>query len=74
MLYCLHPIDRLDEAKAFFTIKRLSSFLLDYSLDIIDTSNIWNSFLGMHGLNLNWFERACGAGKVALSITKRINK
>ena len=47
------PIDRLDDGKAALTIKRLNSLLSESSLDIIDSSNIGYSFLGIHGLHLN---------------------
>ena len=62
------PIDRLDDGKAVFTIKRLNSLLSESSLDIIDNSNIGHSFLGMHGLHLNEH----GVGKLALNFVKRI--
>ena len=64
-------IDRLDDGKAALTIKRLSSYqkrLSEFSLDIIDNSNIGHSFLGMHGLHLNEH----GVGKLALNFVKRI--
>ena len=62
------PIDRLDDGKAVFTIKRLNSLLSESSLDIIDNSNIGHSFLGMHGLHLNEH----GIGKLTLNFVKRI--
>ena len=62
------PIDRLDDGKAVFTIKRLNSLLSESSLDIIDNSNIGHSFLGMHELHLNKHS----VGKLALNIVKRI--
>ena len=39
------PINRLDDRKAFLTIKRLNSLLSESSLDIIDNSNIGHVFL-----------------------------
>ena len=62
------PIDRLDDRKAALAIKRLNSLLSESSLDIIDNSNIGNSFLGMHGLHLNEH----GAGKLASDFVTRI--
>ena len=62
------PIDRLDDGKAALTIKSLNSLLSEPSLEIIDNSNIGNSFLGMHGLPLNEH----GVGKLVLNFIKRI--
>ena len=62
------PIDRPDDEKAALTIKRLNSLFSESSIDIIDNSNIWHSFLGMHGLHLNGH----GFGKVASNFVKRI--
>ena len=41
------PIDRLDDGKAALTIKRSNSLLSESPLDIIDSSDIGHSFLGM---------------------------
>ena len=60
------PIDRLDDGKVALTIKRLNSSLSEFSLDIIDNSNIGHSFLGMQRLHLNEH----GVGK--LTFVKRI--
>ena len=60
------PIDRLDDGKVALTIKRLNSLLSEFSLDIIDNSNIGHSFLGMQRLHLNEH----GVGK--LTFVKRI--
>ena len=57
------PIDRLDDGKVALTIKGLNSLLLEYSLDIIDNSNIGLNFHGIHGLNLNEH----GVDKLALN-------
>ena len=53
------PIDRLDDGEAALTKS---------SLEITDNSNIGDSFLGMHRLNLN--EHV--AGKLALNFVERI--
>ena len=39
------PNDRVDDGKAALTIKRLDSLFSESSLDIIDNSNIGDSFL-----------------------------
>ena len=62
------PTDRLDDGNAALTIKRLNSLLSESSLDIIDNSNIGNSFLGMHGLYLSEH----GVGKLALNFVRII--
>ena len=62
------PIDRLADGKAALTIKRLNTLLSESSLDIIDSSNIGHSSLGMHGLHLNEH----GVSKLALNFVKRI--
>ena len=41
------PIDRLDDGKAALAIKRSNSLLSESPLDIIDSSDIGHSFLGM---------------------------
>ena len=47
------PIDIHDDGKVALTIKRSNSLLSESSLDIIDSTNIGHSFLGMHRLYLN---------------------
>ena len=59
-------IDRLDNAKADLTTKRLNGLFLNSSLNIINNSSIGHSFLGMHGLHLNEHD----AGKLALTLFK----
>ena len=43
----ISPIDKTDDGKAAFNIRRLNSLLLDSLLNIV---NIGYSFLGIHGL------------------------
>ena len=62
------PTDRLDDGNAALTIKRLNSLLSESSLDIIDNSNIGNSFLGMNGLYLSEH----GVDKLALNFVRLI--
>ena len=57
------PIVRLDDEKVALTIKRLNGLLLEFSIDIINNTNIGHSFLGMHGPH--WNEH--GPGKLALN-------